>query len=120
MNRLDSYIDIGRVVHIEWRSYDSYLVFPFHRIEKRQKSLEIPLTASTQGNILEKRSKGPYCAWREMIRDAAQGDLFHNDDTTAKILDLVKEKNPARKGVYTTGILSMMSPPMNFGPTQQR
>ena len=42
-----------------------------------------------------------------MIRIAAQGDLLHNDDTTAKILDLVKEKNQIRKGVYTTGILSV-------------
>jgi transposase len=81
--------------------------FPFHRIEKLQESLGIPLPATTQWDILEKRSKGPYCAWQEMIRNAAQGDLFHNDDTTMKILDLVKEKNPTRKGVYTTGILSV-------------
>jgi transposase len=81
--------------------------FPFHRIEKLQESLGIPLPASTQWDILEKCSKGPYRAWREMTQNAAQGDLFHNDDTTAKILDLVKEKNQVRKGVYTTGILSV-------------
>jgi len=81
--------------------------FPFHRIEKLQESLGIPLPASTQWDILEKRARGPYLAWQEMTRHAAQGELFHNDDTTMKILDLLKEKNPARKGVYTTGILSV-------------
>jgi len=81
--------------------------FPFHRIEKLQQSLGIPLPASTQWDILENCSKGPYCVWLELTRNAAQGDIFYNDDTMMKILDLVKEKNPARKGVYTTGILSV-------------
>jgi hypothetical protein len=41
---------------------------------------------------------------------AAQGDVVYNDDTTAKILELMEENkdpaSPERKGIFTTGILS--------------
>ena len=45
-----------------------------------------------------------------MLKQAAQGELFHSDDTTGKVLSLMKEgetKN-GRKGIFTTGILSKM------------
>ncbi len=46
-----------------------------------------------------------------MIELAAQGELFHNDDTTIKIQSLVKENKdgtPDRKGMFTTGIVSVL------------
>ena len=81
--------------------------FPFYRIEKLQQSLGIPLPASTQWLILENAAKGPYDAWQALIRIAAQGDIFYNDDTTMQILELMKEENPSRKGIFTSGILSI-------------
>ena len=45
-----------------------------------------------------------------MLKQAAQGELFHSDDTTAKVLSLMKEGKTenGRKGIFTTGILSKM------------
>jgi len=84
--------------------------FPFYRIEKLQKSMGIPLPASTQWDIVEKAAgKGTYSAYCELVRQAAQGDLIHNDDTPAKILELAKEmtEKSDRKGMFTTGVVSI-------------
>jgi len=82
---------------------------PFYRIEKLQESLGIPLPASTQWDIIEKAAdRGTYPAYREMIRQAAQGSVIHNDDTPMKILDLMKEgpEKSSRTGMFTTGVVS--------------
>jgi len=84
--------------------------FPFYRIEKLQASMGIPLPASTQWDIVENSAdKGTYPAYCELVRQAAQGNLIHNDDTPAKILELAKEINEksTRKGMFTTGIVSI-------------
>lgn len=90
---------------------------PFHRLEKLQQSLGIPLPASTQWEIVE-RAAGPLGpAHAELINRAAQGEVLHNDDTTATILELMAaqpEKELAgatadadtRTGVFTTGIVA--------------
>jgi hypothetical protein len=84
---------------------------PFHRIEKLQESLGVPLPASTQWDIVENAANGGlHPAYRELIRQAAQGNVIHNDDTPMKILELVKEINEksSRKGMFTTGIMSLV------------
>ena len=84
--------------------------FPFHRIEKLQASMGIPLPASTQWDIVEKAAdKGAFPAYRELVRQAAQGNLIHNDDTPAKIMELTRQINEksARKGMFTTGMVSI-------------
>jgi hypothetical protein len=54
-------------------------------------------------------------AFKELVRQAAQGEVLHNDDTTAKILGLTAEQREAaaadsetenRTGVFTTSIIS--------------
>ena len=85
--------------------------FPFNRLEGLQDSLGIPLPASTQWDIVEKVGDQIHPAFRELIRQAAQGEVIHNDDTTMKILSLMKENDknePERKGMFTTGILSVL------------
>jgi hypothetical protein len=43
-----------------------------------------------------------------LINHAACGEVIHNDDTTMKILSLVNEgQPPQRKGMFTTGIVSI-------------
>ena len=44
----------------------------------------------------------------ELIRQGAQGRIVYNDDTTMKILSLMKEagEETKRKGMFTSGILS--------------
>jgi transposase len=84
---------------------------PFHRLEKLQDSLGVPLPASTQWEMAEKAADQIHPVYRELIRQGAQGEIFHNDDTTMKILANLKEVNPqdptSRKGSFTTGVLAV-------------
>lgn len=82
--------------------------FPFYRQEKLQASLGVPLASSTQWDKAEQGANLIYPAFEEMKRQAAQGDIIHNDDTTVKILELMKDQDESlRKGMFTTGILSI-------------
>lgn len=86
--------------------------FPFYRLEGLQDSLGIPLPTSTQWDIVERTGDRIHPAFRELIKQAAQGEVIHNDDTTMKILALMKENDedkPSRKGMFTTGMLSMIN-----------
>ena len=86
---------------------------PFNRLEQLQGSLGIPLPASTQWEIVEQVADRIYPVYEELKRQAAQGDVIYNDDTTMKILALMKNDDNSddqdqseRKGMFTTGILS--------------
>ena len=80
---------------------------PFNRIEQLQDSLGVPLAASTQWEIVDQITDRIYPVYQELNYQAAQGDVVHNDDTTMKILDLMKENDSSeRKGIFTTGIMS--------------
>jgi hypothetical protein len=82
--------------------------FPFYRQEKLQASLGIPLASSTQWDKAEQGADLIYPAFEEIKRQAAQGDIIHNDDTAAKILELMKDQDKSSpKGMFTTGILSI-------------
>jgi len=81
--------------------------FPHYRLRRFQDNLGIPLPESTQWDILEKAADSAQYVYKELIRQAAQGDLIHNDDTTMRILSRIKETGKGeRKGIFTTGILS--------------
>ena len=83
---------------------------PFNRIEQLQGSLGVPLAASTQWEIVDQIADRIYPVYPELNYQAAQGDVVYNDDTTMKILELMKENDEndssQRKGIFTTGILS--------------
>lgn len=91
---------------------------PFYRLEHLQGSLGIPLPASTQWDIVREVAGIVDPAHKELIRQAAQGEVLHNDDTTVKILALMKDRppgeesaeesgdDPERTGVFTSGIVS--------------
>lgn len=84
---------------------------PFHRLEKLQESLGVPLPASTQWEIVERTADQIHPVFSELMRQAAQGQILHNDDTTMKILANLKEIDPqdpsSRKGSFTTGVLAV-------------
>ena len=61
---------------------------PFNRIEKLQRNLGIPMPAATQWELVEAAATQIAPVHAELVRQAAQGELLHNDDTTAKILEL--------------------------------
>ena len=52
----------------------------------------IPLPASTQWDIVHAKAERTEPAFEELIRQAAQGEVVHNDDTTVKILELMGER----------------------------
>jgi len=85
---------------------------PFHRIEKLQKNLGIPLPAATQWELVSAAANPLTATLHELIRQAAQGEVVHNDDTTMKLLSFgtspfpEDEQSEGRTGVYTTGIVS--------------
>ena len=60
---------------------------PFHRAEKLQANLGIPLPASTQWDIVRAKAERVEPAFDEFLDQAAQGDVVYNDDTTVKILE---------------------------------
>jgi transposase len=95
---------------------------PFNRLEGLQGSLGIPLPASTQWDIVKEAVGSLEPAYEELIRQAAQGEVVHNDDTSMRVLSLEKEERAGesppeeegrspphsreRTGVFTSGIVS--------------
>jgi len=97
---------------------------PFHRLERLQDNLEIPLPASTQWEIVAETAQVLEPVYEELIRQAAQGAVLHNDDTSMTILELMGKGPPRREdvekedveeaeelgtdrtGVFTSGIVS--------------
>jgi transposase len=92
--------------------------FPFNRLERLQDSLGIPLPAATQWDIVEHTAGRITPVFEEMIHQAAQGRLLHNDDTTMKVLALCNQGEKSvdgqpppdsqRSGVFTSGIISVL------------
>jgi transposase len=79
---------------------------PFYRLEKLQASLGIPLPAATQWEIVEEAAEVIKPALEELIRQAAQGEVLHNDDTSMRVLRLAREPSDKRTGVFTSGIVA--------------
>jgi transposase len=92
---------------------------PFNRIERLQAGLGIPMPAATQWELVERASVLLEPVHEAIIDQAAQGELLHNDDTIAKILEyfagaepepeaLGGESSGERTGVFTSGIVSVI------------
>jgi len=89
---------------------------PFNRLERLQGDLGIPLPAATQWEIVDYGGDRIEPALEELIRQAAQGQVFHNDDTGMKVLALLDPARAAaaassseRKSVSTSGIISVLN-----------
>lgn len=91
--------------------------FPFHRLERLQESMGIPLPASTQWGKVREVAGIVEPVYEELICQAAQGEVLYNDDTSMRILSLMKrrpipelsegaEDEKARTGIFTSGIIS--------------
>ena len=82
---------------------------PFYRLQGLERNLGIPLPPSTQWEVVAETAELIRPAFEELIRQAGQGDVFHNDDTSMKILSLARSSAPSageRTGVFTSGIVS--------------
>jgi transposase len=94
---------------------------PFNRLDGLQENLGMPLPSSTQWDIVAEAYPQILPAYEELIRQAAQGHVLHNDDTTVKILELMGQRakatalaapekddsgQPGRTGLFTTGVVA--------------
>ena len=88
---------------------------PFNRVEKLQQGMGVPLPATTQWELVKEGAETLTPAYDELVRQAAQGKVLYNDDTTMKVLELSAEQRAAaaadeetdeRTGVFTSGIVS--------------
>jgi transposase len=90
--------------------------FPWNRLADLQESMGIPLPVATQCEIVAEAAAMLQPAMEELIRQAAQGEVLHNDDTSMLVLPLrrrlgmEKDENESdaaqRTGVFTSGIVS--------------
>jgi hypothetical protein len=88
--------------------------FPFYRSENLQKDLGIPLPDATQWDVVNNMVGTVKPVYNALKNTAAQGEILHNDDTTVRILSVIKEikemrekdEEPDRTGMFTTGIIS--------------
>jgi hypothetical protein len=91
---------------------------PFYRLAGLEASLGIPLPPATQWEIVAETAEVLRPALEELIRQAAQGEVFYNDDTSMKILALARASPHSveieeevsslrdRTGQFTSGIVS--------------
>ncbi len=91
--------------------------FPFNRLEALQDNLGVPLPSSTQWDVLNSMAREIHPVFEAINRQAAQGEIFHNDDTNGRVLALEKQiaeeveacrarGESCRTGVFTTGIVA--------------
>ena len=88
---------------------------PFHRIQRLEQALAIPLPATTQWDVVAQAAPSVVPAVEELARQAAQGTVLDNDDTTARILKFTAEARAEalppgakqeRTGVFTSGVVA--------------
>ena len=88
--------------------------FPWNRLADLEQSLGIPLPAATQCEIVTETAAAIQPAMEELIGQAAQGEVLHNDDTSMPVLALRRDAGmdhaegdtAERTGVFTSGIVS--------------
>jgi hypothetical protein len=94
---------------------------PFNRIAGLQGHMGVPLPASTQWDIVQAVATSLAPAFEELVRQAAQGEVLHNDDTTVKILELMargreqaltdaagqEDDADGRSGLFTSGVVAL-------------
>jgi transposase len=81
--------------------------FPFHRVERLQSQFGIPLPTATQWDLVAAAATVLKPVWDELIRQAAQGRVVHNDDTSMRILCFLRDASDSRTGLFTSGVVSL-------------
>ena len=105
----DEKYDVTAAAMIAILRYGSGL--PLHRLSKLEQTLGIPLPASIQWEIVCAMAIRIQPSFDELIRQAAQGDVLHNDDTSMQVLSLRRDiddetAESERTGIFTSGIVS--------------
>ena len=88
---------------------------PFARLAGLQRSYGLPLPESTQYEILQEAAVAFRPALEELIRQGAQGEVVHNDDTGMKVLGLPADTEATeaagrpRTGTFTSAIVARVA-----------
>jgi transposase len=80
---------------------------PFNRMERLEGQMGLPLPAATQWELMKPAAGSLEPILDELIRQAAQGSVVHNDDTGMRILKLVRNTDDGRTGTFTSGIVAI-------------
>ena len=80
---------------------------PFTRLERMEDQMGIPLPAATLWELVAQGAAMARPALDQLIWQAAQGEVLHNDDTCMRILQLAREPSDKRTGVFTSSIVSL-------------
>jgi hypothetical protein len=80
---------------------------PFNRLKDLEGRMGIPLPNTTLWEVVEEAAELAKPAWNELIRQAAQGEVLHNDDTSMRVLKLARPPDDERTGVFTSGVVSV-------------
>jgi len=84
---------------------------PNYRLERLQHTLGVPLPASTQWELMATAAESARPVLEQLILQAAQRDLFHNDDTTMRVQELRRaiqaDPDASRTGIFTTCVLAL-------------
>lgn len=85
---------------------------PFYRLGMLQSDMGVPVPFSTQWDIVVAVYNCAEPAFSHLVYLAAQGQVFHNDDTGITILELQPDPSlsPDRTGTFTTGIVVLAGP----------
>ncbi len=90
---------------------------PFYRLEQLQRSLGVPLAASTQWELADAVARVAQPAGDHLTFVAAQAPNVFNDDTSMRVGALRRqiraETKPPRTGLFTTGIRFGLTIPWN-------
>jgi hypothetical protein len=81
-----------------------YLGLPFYRMQGYQAMLGMPMPDSTQWDQIERVGDCGYVVFELLETLAAQGELIHQDDTTVRILTLIKENQQIRAEAAAQGL----------------
>jgi transposase len=81
-----------------------YLGLPFYRLEGYQAMQGAPVADATQWDQIEAVARCCYGVFSCLETLAAQGELMHQDDTTVRILTLMKENEQIRARAAAQGL----------------
>jgi transposase len=94
-----------------WLALQKYCVaVPFYRQETFQMMLNFPMPDATQWDLVEQVAGCCYGIFNVLKMCAANGKRIHNDDTSLRIQQIIRElkNNPdaERRGMFTSGFIA--------------
>lgn len=81
---------------------------PMARLRQLEAMTGIPLPESTQWEVLNEGGDLVKPARDELMRQAAQGEVIHNDDSSMRVLKLERSPEDERTGVFTTALVALV------------